>query len=332
MLVLSAEDVRSSITMEEAIHAAEQAYTAWSSREALVPLRTCITVPDAFGVSLFMPGYVRSAGALGAKIVSVFEKNPREGLATIQAVFVLLDPRTGVPLCVMEAASLTALRTGAGTGAAVKVLANPDSSRAIVFGAGVQARTQVEAIATVRPLKEVLVHDISTERLSSFIRDMTPVLRAIRPDIAVEGIRDPEEAVRQCDIITCATTSATPVFSGAWVKQGTHVNAIGSYTPDRRELDETLLSRAAKVVVDSEEATLSEAGDFIIPIGRHIFTASIIYGEIGEILLGKKLGRQSREEITVYKAVGIAALDLAVGKLVYVKAVEKGLGTKVPGF
>lgn len=332
MLILSRNDVRSSVTMAEAIPAAEQAYKAWSSGGAVAPLRTSIAVPEVSGVSLFMPGYVQGGGALGAKIVSVFEKNPQQGLATIQAVFVLLDPGTGAPLCIMEAGSLTALRTGAGTGVATKVLANPDSSVAAVFGAGVQARTQVEAIAAVRPLKQILVYDVSAERTRRFIRDMTADLETIRPGVTVERAEGPEEAVAQSDVIACATTSAVPVFPGESVRQGAHVNAIGSYTPDRRELDETLLTRASKVVADSREAVLSEAGDLIIPIREHIFTEEIVYGEVGEILLGRKPGRQSREEVTVYKAVGIAALDLVVGRLVYTRALEKGLGTTVPGF
>lgn len=332
MLVLSASDVRSSVTMPEAINAAEAAYMAASSGKLQAPLRTPVNVPEAPGISLFMPGYVPGAKALGAKIVSVFEKNPARGLATIQAVFVLLDPETGQPLCVMEASSLTALRTGAGSGAATRVLARPDASVAAIFGAGAQARTQLEAIAAVCPLERVLVYDVSAERVSSFIRDMSQLLERVRPGATLAAASDPNSAVRESSVVACATTSATPVFSGEAAQPGTHINAIGSYTPDRRELDEVILRRASKVVVDSLEAALSEAGDFIIPMKSGVFTKDLIHGEVGEVLLGEKSGRESPDEITVYKAVGIAPLDLVVGQLVYTRALEKGLGTVVKGF
>ncbi len=332
MLVLSGSDLRSSVTMEEAIAAAEQAYRALSTGEVTTPLRTSILVPEGPGVSLFMPGYVPSARALGAKIVSVFEKNPARRLATIQAVFILLDTETGRVLCMMEAASLTALRTGAGSGVATKHLANPRAATAAVFGAGVQARTQLEAIVTVRPISQVLVYDISPERAADFIKDMSIALEAVRPGIVMRSADSPEEAVRQAEVVVCATTSAVPLFPGAAVRAGAHINAIGSFTPDRRELDEALLTRASKVVVDSREAAMSEAGEFIIPMKRGAFTESIVHAEMGEILLGKRPGRQSPDEVTVYKAVGVAPLDLVVGRFVYERAMSRGLGKELPGF
>lgn len=338
MLILTRQDVRAALSMHDAIGAAEEAYRKWSSKKADIPLRTPVQSPDGPGIALFMPGYVQGAasgrdtdsvGTLGAKIVSVFEKNPLRGLATIQAVFVLLSPETGEVLAVMEAGTLTALRTGAGTGAATKLLANPDAGVATVFGAGVQAKTQLEAMACVRPLEKVFVYDVDAGRASAFASEMIEQLRGLRPSISIVATADAAGAVSQSDLIACATTSPTPLFPGSLVKPGAHINAIGTYTPDRRELDEVLLQRADKIVTDSTEAVLSEAGDFIIPIRRGVFSKEQIHGEVGEILLGQKPGREHRGEITVYKAVGMATLDLLAGRMAYEKALQKGLGVQI---
>ena len=330
MLILNRHDVRAALSMTDAISAAEEAYRKWSGKKADIPLRTPVRSPDGPGIALFMPGYVQGdVGTLGAKIISIFEKNPQRGLTTVQSVFVLLNPETGEVLAVMEAGTLTALRTGAGTGAATKLLANPDASVATVFGAGAQARTQLEAMACVRPLQQVFVCDIDAGRAAAFASEMGDYLRDLRPSISVSATTDVAAAVSQSDLIACATTSPTPLFPGDLVKPGAHVNAIGTYTPDRRELGEELLRRADKIVVDSTEAVLSEAGDFIIPINKGVFSEDRIHGEVGEILLGRKPGRERRDEITVYKAVGMATLDLLAGRMAYEKALEKGLGVRV---
>jgi ornithine cyclodeaminase/alanine dehydrogenase-like protein (mu-crystallin family) len=341
MLVLSRDDVRAALPMADAMKAAEEAYKAWSSGRARIPLRTALACPDGPGLSLFMPGYISGGAAagsggvqsiLGAKVVSIFESNPRKGLATTQAVFLLISPETGETLAVIEAGSLTAIRTGAATGVATRMLARRDSSVATVFGAGGQARTQLEAIACVCPLKEVFVYDIDGRRAATFVEEMQEYLQGMRPGVHLRVADDPDWAVKSSDIVACATTSSTPLFRGRSVKPGTHVNAIGSYTPDRRELDEELLLSAGKVVVDSREAVLSEAGDLIIPIVKGLFSADIIKAEVGEILLGQRPGRESPEEITVYKAVGIGALDLVSAQAAYRRATELGLGTQVAGF
>ncbi|MEX0974481.1 MAG: ornithine cyclodeaminase family protein [Bacillota bacterium] len=342
MLILNKHDVRSALSMRDAISAVEEAYRKGSGKEADIPLRTPVHSPDGPGIALFMPGYVRGeasgmpgagssgrTGTLGAKIISIFERNPLRGLTTVQAVLVLLSPDTGEVLAVMEAGTLTALRTGAGSGAATKLLANPDASVATIFGAGAQARTQLEAMACVRPLQEVFVCDIDAARAAAFAGEMEGCLRESFPSISVTPTTDIAGAVSRSDLIACATTSPIPLFSGDLVKPGAHINAIGSYTPDRRELSEGLLLRADKVVVDDIGAVLSEAGDFIIPIRNGAFSEDRIHGEVGEILLGRKPGRERRDEITVYKAVGMATLDLLAGRMAYEKALEKGLGTRV---
>lgn len=335
MLVLDRDQVRTVLTMDDAIAAAEAAYRAWSAGTADIPLRTAVRSPDGPGTSLLMPGYVPgeagASGTLGAKLVSVFEGNPLRGLATVQAVFVLLNPSTGETLAVIEAAALTAIRTAAGSGAATKLLARRDASVATVFGAGAQARTQLEAVAAVRPLAEVYVFDVEQARAKAFASEMQELLQGARPGVTVSEVpaEQRDGAVSRSDIVCCATTSAEPVFAAGAVRPGTHVNAVGSYTPDSRELPEELLARASKVVVDSREAVLAEAGDLIIPLRKGTIRVDSIHAEVGEILLGIRPGRQSADEITVYKSVGMAVLDLFAGRTAYENAVRANVGTVV---
>ena len=343
MIVLTKAEVRAALPMDTAIEAAKEAFMASCSGRTVIPLRTAVATPDKAGISLFMPGYVcglsgttptteQLESVLGVKVVSIFENNPRFGLPTTQAALLLISPATGEPLALMEAGSLTAIRTGAASGVAASLFSRIDSSAATVFGAGAQARTQLEALAYVRPLTKAYVYDVDRRRAQAFAEEMEEYLQNVRPGIRLSVAENPEDAAAEADIIACATTSAVPPFAGRFVRPGTHVNAIGSYTPDRRELDETLLLRASKVVVDSREAVLAEAGDFLIPMKSGVFGPDIIGAEIGEVLLGKKPARESRDEITVYKAVGMAALDLVAAKATYNRALQLGLGTSVGSF
>ena len=343
MIVLTKAEVRTALPMDIAIEAAKEAFVASCSGRTVIPLRTAIATPDKAGVSLFMPGYVdgpsgampaakQAENVLGVKVVSIFENNPRLGLPTTQAALLLISPATGEPLALMEAGSLTAIRTGAASGVAANLFSRIDSSVATVFGAGAQARTQLEALAYVRPLARAYVYDVDRRRAQALVDEMEEYLQKIRPGIRLSVADNTDDAASEADIIACATTSAVPPFPGKSVRPGTHINAIGSYTPDRRELDETLLLRASKVVVDSREAVLAEAGDFLIPMRNGVFGSDIIGAEIGEVLLGKKPARESPDEITIYKAVGMAALDLVAAKTAYDRAIRLRLGTSVESF
>jgi len=256
-------------------------------------------------------------------VVSVFPDNPHRGLPTISAVVVLLSAETGQPLAIMEASYLTALRTGAASGVATRYLARHDSYVLGVFGAGGQAATQVQAVAAVRPVERVVVYDCVRDRTERFIQETAARL----PGITFEAASDPCDAVREADIIVTATTSRTPVFSGELVRPGTHINAIGSFTPEMQEMGEDTLLRVTKIVVDSWEAASEEAGDLIVPLRRGTLTKDDVYGELGEIVLGNKPGREREDEITYFKSVGLAIQDVAVAALVYRRAREKGVGT-----
>jgi len=307
--------------MPEAIDAAAAALAAYSSGDAVVPLRTHVSCRD--GVALYMPGLVDGEAALGAKLVSVFPANPARGLPTITAAMVLQDPATGVPLALMEAGHLTALRTGAAGGLAARLLARADAHKALICGAGIQARTQLAALHAVRQLTTVRVYDPNTAAAHAMVSEHA------WPDLDCLVVDNPDDWVAWADVIIAATTSRTPVFDGRLVRPGTHVTGIGSYTPEMQELDSELILRADRVVCDTKEGALAEAGDLTVPLAGGLITPARVDSELGHIVLGRAAGRVSDHEVTVYKGVGLAALDLVTAKRILARAQERGLGTLV---
>ena len=327
MLVLTAADVRKALPMRAAIAAVEEAYRAISAGEAEVPLRLSLPVKPHEGVSLFMPAYVHAEGeeALTVKVVSVFPRNPARGLPTIFAAVLVLEADTGRPLALLEGGTLTALRTGAASGAATKALARPESRVLAVFGAGTQGRTQAEAVCTVRPIERVWVYDVRREQAEAFAAEMAG-WGPLPQDVRVATT--PEEAVREADVICTATIATSPVFPDAALKPGVHINGIGAYTPEMAEVPPETVARAL-VVVDSREAALAEAGDLIQPIHAGRITPEHIHAELGEILLGRKTGRTSPEQVTFFKSVGVAVQDAMAAQAVLRRAQAEGLGQKV---
>jgi alanine dehydrogenase len=324
--VLSGADVRQAITMAEAIQAVKDAYVQLSAGLAVVPLRTPVPVDRHGGVTLFMPAYLAESDAMGAKIVSVFPGNLERGLPTIHAVVVVVDAETGQPRAIMDGTYLTALRTGAASGVATDLLARPDAHVVAILGAGAQARTQLEAVCTVRAVEKVWVLDANPKAAARYVEDMRGRGRPFPATFVVAT--SPAEALREADVICTATTSSRPVFDDADLKAGTHINGIGAYTPQMQEIPAETVARA-RVVVDSRSAALAEAGDLIIPLERGLITADGIHGEIGEVAAGLIPGRQSREEITFFKSVGVAVQDVAVAQAVLQRAAELGLGFEV---
>ncbi len=326
LLMLSAEDVRRAVPMAEAIEIVKGAFAQLSTGKATVPLRTQLPVEKHGGITLFMPAYLSETDALGAKIVSVFPKNLDRGLPTIFAIVIVVDSETGCPVAIMDGTYLTALRTGAASGAATDFLARRDAKVAAIFGAGAQARTQLLAVCTVRKIETVWVYDVVRERAEAYAAEMKG-FGPIPADIRIAS--SPAEAVREADIICTATTSSSPVFNGEDLKPGVHINAIGSFTPQMQEVDETTIRRANKIVVDFRSACLAEAGDLIIPMNKGIISEKDIYAEIGEIAAGLKPGRERDDEITYFKSVGNAVQDVSVARRVLEKARELGLGKEV---
>ena len=327
MLILNARDVAQALPMGQTIQAMKAAYAALSGGRANVPLRTQLPVPIHEGTSLFMPAYVldETGESLVVKVVSLFPHNIKRNLALIQAAVLVLEPDTGRPICLLEGATLTAIRTGAASGAATDLLARPGARVAAIFGAGVQARAQLEAICSIRTIQTVWVYDPNRPRLEAFIQEMRGKA-PVPTDVRLAS--SPSEAIRDADVICTATTSIKPVFDDGDLKPGVHINGVGSYTPEMQEVPIETVKRA-RVVVDSRSASLVEAGDLVRPILQGHITAKQIHAELGEIVLGKKDARTSEEQVTFFKSVGVAVQDAAAARLALENAIKLNLGQQV---
>jgi ornithine cyclodeaminase len=327
MLILNADDVRKALPMKEGIEAMKWAYASLSDGTAVVPLRTRLPISNHDALSLFMPAYMKtdSGEALAVKVVSLFPGNPPRGLAYIQAAVLVLEPDTGRAAALLEGSTLTAIRTGAGSGAAIDLLARKDSQVVAIFGAGTQGRTQLEAACTARKIETAFIYDSSREKAEEYVRQMAGY-RSITNDVRVAD--SPREAVENADIICTATTSSTAVFDDNDVKSGTHISAIGAYTPEMQEVPIETLARA-RIVVDSYSTVIEEAGDIVKAIRAGAIEESNIYAELGEIVLGKKPGRESDDQITFFKSVGNAVQDAVAAQLALKNARAMNLGVEV---
>jgi alanine dehydrogenase len=323
MRIISGAEVRQALPMGRAVEAMKRAFAQLSTGQAAVPLRVGLDVPRHQGVTLFMPAYLAADDQMAVKVVSVFNENPAKGLPLIHALVVVMDAATGRPSAVMDGTALTALRTGAASGAATDLLARLDARRVAIFGAGAQGRTQLEAMCAVRRIEEAWVYDVAPDRATAYAQEMS---RALSVPVRVAGA--PGEAVRQADVICTATTATSPVFDDADVQPGTHVNAVGAYTPEMQEVPvETVLR--ARVLIDHRQASLAEAGDLLIPLRQGLMAEAHIAGELGEVVAGRKVGRTSPEEVTLFKSVGVAVQDVAAAAAVLAAAKEMELGTEV---
>jgi len=326
MRLLTRSDVERAMPMADAIALVREAFRALSTGDAEAPLRTSVQLPEHNGVTLVMPGYVASSEALAVKVVSVRNRNPARGLPRVNALVLLMDPGTGEPVAVMNGRYLTALRTGAASGVATDCLARADAAVLGVVGAGAQAREQIVAVAAVRPIRRVLVYARRPEGVHALIEEMRPRMTA--DSIEFLAVTKADDAVREADVVCTATTSLTPVFDGAVLRPGTHVNGVGSYRPDMRELDVTTLRRAGRIVVDQRSAALAEAGELMAAIADGAIPADAVQTELGEIVAGTRPGRERADEITVFKSVGNAVQDAAVARAVWMRATQAGLGTQ----
>ncbi len=314
--ILSASDVRAALPMPKAIDAMRHAYGQLSAGKATAPPRQHIATDK--GVTLFMPAYLHQSGELGIKVVSVYDDNPNHNLPRITATVLVLDPATGVPKAFMDGSSLTAIRTGAGGGLAADLLARQNAKTVGLFGAGVQARAQLQAVRVVRNITQVNL----ISRTAASAQQLAAEISGWQEAPQVNIVPTPREVVADADIVLCATTSATPLFNGNTLKAGTHITAVGTFVPEKREVDTTTIRRANRIVVDSREACLEEAGDLIIPNAH-------IHAEIGEIVNGSKQGRQADDEITFFKSVGVSVQDAVAASAVLTEAEAKGLGTLI---
>jgi len=323
--ILGAEDTRRALPMGETIEAMKQAFGQLSAGTASVPPRSHIDVDDAEGVSLFMPALLADTDDLALKVVSVFPANIKRGLPTIHALVVVLDAETGVPIALIEGGTLTAIRTGAGSGAATDLLARSVARRVAILGAGVQARTQLEAVCSVRAIESVSIFSPDAEHSRAFADETVAKPWAPATITLTENASD---AIADADVICTATTSTTPVFDGSDLKRGAHINAIGSFTPTVQELESAVVERSL-LIVDSREAALAETGDLIIPIQEGRISEDHIQAELGDIVNRDHPGRTDADQITLYKSVGIAVQDAAAAGLALRRAEQFGLGRLV---
>ncbi len=317
--VLSRDDIRQTVTMLQAIALMREAFASLSAGSVSVPVRGSVEMAPDRARGLIMPVYSSAMKRYGVKLVTLTDGNPVRGLPFIQGLMIVFDSETGTPLGLMDAGFVTALRTGAASGLATDLLARRDASVAVIFGAGTQARTQLEGIAGVRDLKKVYVFSLNEGDSRTFAGEMEARLGV---NVVATAKRD---VVSEADIICTATTSKEPVFRDEDLKAGVHINGIGSYKPEAREIPGETIARGT-VVVDSRESALSEAGDLIIPMHQGLFKRESLHGEIGEVVLGKRRGRSTSDEITVFKSVGNAVQDLALSAAILKEAERLGLG------
>lgn len=326
MLLLSEKDVKKALTMEDVIKAVEDASRAFSDKRVDVPSRITMQVKGESDAAIFLTANYRSMPFYGIKQASSFPSNMEKGVNTVFADIHLYSTETGEPVAMMSANHLTAMKTGAASAVATKFLAKEGEAILAIIGTGVQAYTQLDGIQRVRPLKEVRLYDIDHGRAQRFAEEVNQMRNRDYPLIIA---RRADECVSGADIVVTATPSLTPVFSGDSMSDGTHLNAVGSFTPYMQEIDTKTVLRASKIVTDNQEETWAVAGDLLVPLKQGKISRKAIYGDLGEIVSGKKPGRENDREITIYESVGFAALDIAVAAAAYRKAVGKGLGTKV---
>ncbi len=319
---LSGNDVKKCLPMKDAVEAMKEAFVRLSSGGAVVPQRTHLDLPESKGTALFMPVYVPESSFLGIKFLTLHEDNHLKDLPLIHALVIAIDSNTGKPLAIMDGSEITAIRTGAGSGAATDVLARNDADTAAIFGAGRQGRTQIEAVCAVRDVTKVYVFDVDEIAVKNFCSEMSAQL-----NIEVLPGKS-EELLSEADIICTATTSSNPVFKDKYIQQGTHINAVGIYKTNKREIPGKTVSRAS-LFVDKFEAALEEAGDFVIPMNDGLITKEKFDNEIGHVISEKTLGRKSENDITIFKSVGNAIQDAMAAEVVIRIAEELGVGTEV---
>jgi len=324
ILVLNHDEVVRLLPMDECIGVMREALIKLAQGQVHQPLRTIVRPPDAVGVMGLMPSYMSGQGAAyGLKVVGVFPENPAKGKDAHQGSVMLFSAETGELQAIMNASAVTAIRTAAVSGVATDLLARKDAHNLAIVGAGVQARTHLEAMSHVRPLERCTIVSRNLEHARQLVNEMRerfPFPLFLAATVAA--------ALEDADVIVTATNATEPVVRREWVSPGVHLNVVGSSTPKSREVDSATMADAA-LFVDRRESTLNEAGDYLFPASEGLVGPDHIRAELGEILTGSKAGRTSPDEITLFKSLGLAVEDLAAAAYLYKKAKESNAGTWV---
>jgi len=304
MRLITSAEIKQHLSMASCIDVIREAVVHITRGEIVIPDRAQLDVGP--GITLIMPAFWPAKNALTTKLISVFPNNSDLGLPTTYALLALVDTNTGNPRMLCEGSSLTALRTGALSGVATDCLARSDVEELTICGAGRHARTQLTANMCVRGFRRVNVLSRTAKSAQQLIQDVASDHSGVEFKIA----ENPQRAIESADVISCATTSAEPIFDGRWVTPGTHVNAIGAFTPTTRELDSNLIA-AAELVMDTKDGCHEEAGDYLIPLAEGRIGKDQLQVELGSLAAGEKTVRTNDNQITVFKSVGSAAFDVA---------------------
>lgn len=316
---LSAADVKQVLTPASCIPLMRSAFKAEAEGRTIQPLRQIMAPPNLGGVLGIMPGYVATENTLGIKVVSVFPGNLAKGLSSHQGIIMVMDTDNGTPTALIDAAAITAIRTGAATAAATDALAREDSHSLGLYGYGEQAYQHVLAISAVRPLSRIVVYGRNRDRTKQFVSDCEKLVDGtlvIAPDI-----RSPAE----CDIVCTLTAAKQPFFDASWVRPGQHVNLVGSATPDANEAGPEIV-RSGRFFVDFVESARNLAGEFVKAKKAGIAENEDILGSIGDVLIGKVNGRRTPEDTTIFKSLGMSAEDLVAAKYAVEEAQRLGIG------
>ena len=325
MLLLSKEDIDQVFTMRDAIDAVKKAFELMCEGRCDAPLRTNIQVPAYDASILAMPAYISELDAMSIKVISLFPHNIEKGLPSSPAQVMLFDGTTGLVNAMMDGTYVTQLRTGAASGTAFELLAKKDCQIGALIGTGGQAEKQLEAMLVAKAPKEVRVYDMDQQRCRAFAARMQQKMAGYGAKIIAAA--SSKEAVTDADLLITVTPSHIPVFDAADVRPGATISCVGAYQPFMQEMDPQILVKASKLYFDNREAVLSESGDILRPLAEGLITESDFTGDLGEVSLGKIVGRENDEEIIVFETVGVAAQDLVTAKTIFDRAIDKGIGT-----
>jgi len=323
VLIVNQAEVPRLLPMKECIDVMARAFASLARGEADMPVRQILWMAEKQGALGLMPAHLGGLAALGLKAVTFFPRNEGTDLDSHQGAVLLFETGRGRLLAIIDATSITSVRTAAVSGLATRLLAKPDASDLALVGSGVEARTHLEAMLAVRELKRIRVASKTLERAKKFADRESK-----RHGISITPCQSVEEAVTGADIVCTVTSSREPVVRGAWLSPGAHVNAVGSSVPTARELDSEAVAKA-RLFVDHRPSALEEAGDFLLARADGAVGDDHIAGELGQLVTGQVPGRQSPSDITLFKSVGLAIEDVAAAHHIYSKARGSGIGTFV---
>ena len=303
--------------------AMSKTFEALYAQQTKLPQRLCTPLFNSANQLLTMPGALANPAVVGVKTLTLYPSNPERSLPAIQGFITLFDADTGSPIALIDAASITAIRTAAASAAATQLLAREEASTLTLIGTGIQAESHLEAILAIRPIKQVFIWGRNADKTKALVERLR-----CKHKMAIEYIENLQSAVSTADIICTLTASQQALIQGQWLKPGAHLNLVGSHTPEAREVDTDTIKRS-RLYVEIKSTALKEAGDIMIPLNNKDIDESHIIGEIGAVIAGDIQGRQAPDQITLYKSLGNAAQDLAAAYAVYLEASKKGKTQKL---